>query len=466
MVPVELVEAPGPEGPPEERSGARPRAGHRLTLLLVGALVVALVAADARERERPAPTHVPGFLFPVEDGLPPRWEVDAATAPALWRGALVGTTLVGPTSDGRVVGLDVTSGAELWATAVDVNPLLCRAAGALVVCLRAPFLGTGGTSPRSRPVLGLPAVVLDPADGHVVRTVDPPGGVGAFVAGDVLVTTALFQEPDWEGSTRTEERLRAEALDPASGAAVWTRVSASLDPAATSTEVAAIGGTTVLRLRDTALLIGADGAEQGSVSTSGEAGLVATRSGGLFRYTSLAGDVMSELRLPDGSWVPAGGRLLWLAADDGSAPGAVFVVADNAAGAASSVSALDDGTGEVEWTTEVPAGAAALVGGLLVLATPGGLTALDAVTGEVAWTAATERDVGEVVTDGRLVLVRRADLGVEAFALATGERAWRADLLPLVSSPADWGPGAVLRFSGTTGLAWVERRDGTALVVG
>jgi len=497
MLDVELVEPDGPgpgDAPPPTASPGHPwlrRNARRLAVAGVG-LVVALVATqavvDARERTRLAElAAIPGVLAPVESGLDVRWRGGVAAQQVLQGGTVVDGTLVGVASTApgslELWGLDAATGQRHWATSVDLGtPLMTADGGApeawttcapldgLVACV-AQQSGTAGANPD------MTVWVLDPADGHLLRTTALPGESGlTFSHGEVVSAVPVLLDGTTSAAPDARTvRWAVTAVDGRTGDTAWTYTTppvdavgrddtTSYDSSTRSASLDARDDRVLLIVDHHAWELGADGTLHRTVLLDDTSWVELTRAGGLVQSTYDGRGGRSAMLRGDGTWVRSASVPLWLPVDDGSAPGLVFC-AEQSEGGISRIEARDGRTGTRVWDVRVRAMTALLLDDRLFVGTADGLRALDAATGRTVWSRDLSRSVDEITTDGRSLVVRGLGLSAEGYALSDGHALWRTDLLAQVSASHAWS-GEQLVVSSRLPRLYVQLPDGSVAVLG
>jgi outer membrane protein assembly factor BamB len=356
----------------------------------------------------------------------------AATPDGLVAGAL------SPGFDGpaAVVGLDPATGGEVWrvevglpsdgtgytqtarcasgsGTAAVAETLWCTVTDAAW-----PPAGTSaGAAEDAAPALTTRLVEVDLVARAVAgaRALEP--GAETAVVGDVLVV-----------GTRGDDGVLLRGSDVRGGAERWrTAIPDPVDENVSSGWLADVGAH---------VLVQGSGA---TWSVDPEDGRVEARAEALF---TARGDALVDVpagggaRLlgADGSGdVALGGYPLYLAPDDGSAPGIQPVSADEG----SVVRGVDGATGAVRWERPARTGPRSghlLLEGVLYGSDVDALWAVDAVTGDELWSVAAQPvEDARLMTDGRHLLRAEradesADLVLSAYDIGTGRRAWTTPL--------------------------------------
>jgi len=489
MVEVELVDdEPPPSGPDpvtewlRRARAAGARAAARVGLRVArawrrpwvrwvsGVVAVALVAvpvvvhqadaAHARARFA-ALAEVPGIVRPLHPGLKALMSVDDPDAQVLTEGFVAGDSLVSvvqpSNGDWSIVGLDAATGARRWSTRLEpvgapgdqvVFPA-CDAVGAVVLC--------SGTQVADQASFDWETAtwVLDPADGHVIRSAAYDEHTDAVAAGGLIVMARQSSGPlHAPAAGPWTVTWQVTGSDPSTGEVRWTWTSPPVpvaavledqnflhDPAdyyslfrgasrrSPSTDVA-------LDVGDNAWVLGPDGSELTHIARPGgwsvwEEGGSLVRSPVLQDAGSAVDQPANELLVDDGSWRPLTGSDPWLTLNDGSAPDVLLRVSSAASGG-QLLSGVDRHTGRTLWQAPLgPAvGFTALLQGRVYVGTQM-LQAIDASTGRVIWRTRADDPVGGLVaTDGQVLVVRSHDSAnrVEARSMRDGRVLWSQDV--------------------------------------
>ncbi len=463
--------------PPAARAWRRP-ATRWVALGVVAALVAVPVADASRERTRLAAlAQIPGVLRPLHPGMTRLYTLDNDDGVQLTSGTLVGGTVVSSLvpqrtsteSDGAtpVVGFDPATGKRRWSTVVPAVNLggtitgtpLCAAAAAVAVCVAQEEVA--GAYPTS-------LWVLDPTDGRVLRSATVGEHGGAAAAGGELVVAQQVDGPDRApASGPWAVTWRVSGEDAATGAVRWSWTSPPVDVAAVAEDQnlthdpadyassiytpqisPAPGHDVVLNVGDDSWVLSPDGAVRTHVARPGGWTVWEAR-GAVMRQPASAGDGAAgpiELLRADGTWQAVKGEEMWLAVDDGSAPGVVLLAAQNDDGSAATVDAVDVRTGATLWSVASPTtlyiANGVLFGGRLYIATQNPdatddsrVIAYDATTGTTVWSRPSGGS-GLLATDGTVLVAPAPDgspNAVQAYALDDGRPLWQDDLRDAVS---------------------------------
>ena len=475
---------------------------------VAGALAATLVAVPvvqaSRERTRLAAlAQVPGVVRPLHPDLHVLFRVAADSGQVLQQGFLVGGVVAAAVS-GRsgtlsVVGLDASTGAHRWSTVLRPagDPAdsvweapVCGAAGSVILCTGSEQLPTpGGSWMPTRTT----AWVLDPADGHVLRSVAYDEHTWAAEAGGLLVVARQSGGParaPAAGPWTVTWQVTGE--DPVTGAARWSWASPGVTVSAGAEEQNAshdptdyvswlVGATPMLASDDVELavgddtwLLGAGGQEMTHVARPG-GWQVGTQGRAILRVANPdpadSTEPAAELLTDDGSWRGVGGYPLWPAVDDGSVPD-VLVREIPATGRDDDVLiGIDRHTGDTLWRTAAGPGltlSAVQLDGRLYLGNP--LRSIDVATGAVLWWADGSAGASLLTTDGSVLLVGLSDTtahvnAVEARSMRDGRLLWTADLRTLVL-PSGKGNLAQVWASPALRRLVASRADGSAAVLG
>ena len=430
-----------------------------VAVAVVAVSVTVRVTDAARERARLAALAlVPGVVQPLHPGLRALYQVPSPDSQVLTQGFRAGDSLVGVVSatDGNwsIVGLDAATGARRWsaglepvdASAEQVRPPACSAARALVFCTAAQVTPDPAVSGWRTATW-----VLDPADGHVIRTAAYDEHTWATVAGGLIVEATQS-----DGPTRAPAAgpwtvtWTVTGSDAATGAVQWTWASPPVavtarvedwnvlhDPTDYESSVTRWAGAVddvAVAVGDDTWVLRADGSLRTHVSRPG-GWWVSEDGGSLLRSPQFdpsappAAPPGDEMLTDDGSWKPIDGTSpAGLMVDDGSAPGVLL------RGSFSSdvvLTAIDRHTAATLWQMRVAGSAVFGFGAVLlegrVYFGADTLRAIDAATGHVMWTSADSFDGGFVATDGRVLLVQAGNEAV-ARSMDDGRVLWRDDL--------------------------------------
>ncbi|MBX9246151.1 PQQ-binding-like beta-propeller repeat protein, partial [Actinotalea ferrariae] len=423
--------------PDDARRRRRPRRGAVVLGAAVAvALVTAVGVASSQERaEAQRLAALPGFVESLGDPLTETWRAEAPGD--VWTTEAL---LLVP-RDGRVVGVDLTTGVERWAA-----PVEGAAADDVARCV-------GTTGDAAVVVCHVMApdrlVVLDASDGSSLGVLDAGASVlgVAAIDGDVVRVTA--------------GPAVVERLDPRTGDVRW---SAALPHGAARGALAVQHGLVTFSGDVASVLDGADGTVLGE--WPGTDSRVPTGVAAAFvRARPDAFGVWVEQRRrfadPTGHWFTRDGSELgvvdgYLAeprATDHSLPSVVLTVTD-----APVLRAVEVGEGPL-WAARAQDGLPVVrVDGTAVLASADVLRRVDLADGGTLWSV--PLDPGDAVTsvsDGRHVLVLSADLEgrrLAAVSLADGATAWSERI------PGSWD---LLDPEGA-GTDVVLVRDGDAVV--
>ncbi|WP_225753298.1 PQQ-binding-like beta-propeller repeat protein [Actinotalea sp. Marseille-Q4924] len=427
-----------PGGGPGTTSQARRR---WLTAAGLGLLLAVAVLADGiQDRGRAARlASLEGVLEPLDGSLREVW-----TQPGGWQHPAVhGPDLMVslfPRGDAfRLVANDLVTGQQRWDVALpDVHTfgaVSCLALGPEVAAPTGPsthvacrLAATASSATR--------LLVLDAHTGETVgeRDLDDPFGTVTALGADVALATVA-----------DDRRMEVRREDALTGRVRWTTVSEHplpgsvsrrlLHPPALKVEhgVVVVTGPTAIALSPTGELLGewpaeelesAAGPVEVTVLADGRFVAGSTRADPDVPYGSVSG---SDRR--DGFAVD--GPPLYLAVDDGSAPGTLLT-----APGTGEIVALDARTGETRWTAAAtPLSGAVLLDHRLITTDGSDLIALDVSTGERLWTAAggvrADHDltVDGLLTDGDVVIVPTADIRgpmLTAVDVVDGELRWTA----------------------------------------
>ncbi len=448
---------------PVRRAWRRPWVRWVASVVAVAVVAVSVtvhVTGAARERARLAALAlVPGVVRPLHPGLRALYQVPSPDSQVLTQGFRAGDTLVGAvsaTDDGwSVVGLDAATGARRWSTSLEpvdapaeqLRPPMCRAAEALVFCTAAQVTADPLVSGWQTATW-----VLDPADGHLIRTMAYDEHTWATVAGGLVVEATQSDGPRRAPAAGPwTVTWTVTASDPATGAVQWTWTSPPVavtaavedgnvlhDPSDYESGVTRWPGAVddvAVSVGDDTWVLRADGLLRTHVSRPG-GWWVSEDGGSLLRSpqydpTSIPATApRDEMLTDDGSWKsidgtgPAG-----LMVDDGSAPD-VLLRASFSSDQHAVLTAVDRHTGATLWQTSVGSarlgyGAVLLEGRVYVGADT--LRAIDATTGHVIWTSADTLNGRLVATDGRVLLVQAGN-EVTARSMDDGRVLWRDDL--------------------------------------
>ncbi|ADG72980.1 hypothetical protein Cfla_0060 [Cellulomonas flavigena DSM 20109] len=474
---VELDDDPGTPAPQGRTGRARRRWPAALPLVVVLALVVAQLVADARERVRLAAlADVPGVLAPLPEPPAVAWYLagDATDDVLVDRDVLLEERV---TDRGAMslVAHAVATGDVRWSVPLADAPdapepgrygLQCvRGPGDAVTCLVHDATDGDPTNAARPPGHAATAASVAVVEAGEVAARYPAGAgdevaAAVGVVGDALVLAAPLDDGTavWALDARTgDERWRVHAATGLGGGVLrWgatTRVVPVGDDA-----VGVLGAGTVL-------LDAADGA------TLASAGTLATVVGARQDGTALVVGSEGFTRLvgPAGE-VRLDGVPVRVTVDDGSVPGLALTTGGG-------LRAWDARSGEQRWRTDAPAQGALLLGGLLHAHDGFRVATLDAGTGEVRWEATAPELfhdelalVTHLATDGRRLLVAGSSPTTARALLVAldpgdGLVTWRADLAALgAPSHVEVGGGALLGVGaqGNAVLAPRGRRPGHA----
>lgn len=212
---VELDDDPGPPAPQRRTDRARRRWPAALPAVVVLALVVAQLAADARERVRLAAlADVPGVLAPLPDPPAVAWRLSAdATGDVLVHGDLLLEERVTSRGAMSLVARDLTSGDVRWAVPLADEPdppvpgrygLRCVAGpGTQVTCLVHDATdgdATGGARAPGRAATEGTVVVVAVDDGSVP-------GLALTTGGGLRAWDARTGEERWRVTAPTQGAL-------------------------------------------------------------------------------------------------------------------------------------------------------------------------------------------------------------------------------------------------------------------
>ncbi len=531
MVEVELVED-GPPGPDPatawvRRAVAAAGKGARRALVFVvpravrawrrpwvrvfaGALAATLLAVPvvqaSRERTRVAAlAQVPGVVRPLHPDLHPVFRVAADSGQVLHQGFLVGGVVAaavpGRTGTLSVVGLDASTGAHRWSTVLEpVGDLadrvweapVCGAAGSVILCTgseQLPILEGSWTPTRTT------AWVLDPDDGHVLRSVAYDEHTWAAEAGGLLIVARQSSGPARAPAAGPwTVTWQVTGVDPVTGAVRWSWASPSLTVGAQAEEQNAshnptdygswlVGASRILGPDDVELVVGDD---TWLLSAGGQVLTHLSRPGGwqvgtqgrailrqaMTQDTSTTAAPAAELLTDDGSWRAVEGYPVWPEVDDGSAPDVLLRAILAAGPGDDALIGIDRHTGDTLWRMPVDTGltySTVRLGGRLYL---GGdpLRAIDVTSGDELWSASGAPGASLLTTDGSVLLVGVPDAtahvnAVEARSMRDGRLLWRRDLRDVVL-PSGKGNLAGLWVSPPLRRLVASRADGSAAVLG
>ncbi len=454
MQQVELLE------PVADRAAAVPPAPSRrprtraLVVLLVAALALVGTQLVLGARDRAADARVaqlPGVLPLVGPDLRERWRVEAADVELLTQGAEVAGHLVGvrtrPDGAQSVVGLDPSTGALAWSTALTgpdpvlavrgarASPTACRpvpAAASQVACLVSDVvlgIGVQGRLTLTRPPAESRVVLVDAGSGRVLADHGAPSALTFVVVGGL----AVVARPGPDG------HAEVAAQDLRTGTVVWRHRSPrpAVDPAGD------VSGFALLSLGDDVGVV--ESAAQITLLSSADGDVTRERT----RFDRLSRDeagtrvelltgygsrrLVTTILRADEPEVAVPGRLVHRSVDDGSLVGVELTEG-------SQMQARDASTGEVLWEADRHTSGPVLVLRGRVYCTsgdsPGGLVAYDGRTGAPVWSASvgTYDQLARLMTDGRVLLVGltpgdgSATGTLAAFALADGRALWHVPL--------------------------------------
>lgn len=429
-------------------------------VLLVGGQLV----LDARERTAVAERQeVPGVLRTVDPALEPIARLPATLGLIAVTGVDAGRLRVDtgqPGSDevGDLVAVD-SRAREVWRTSLQTPG---RDAGVGVVsatclgdavpatavrCLVLDGLATTGQTDGPLPAPSAARLVtVDSRTGAVRATRDLPAA-SALGGADGLQVIASVVDDDLR-VTAWDTGTVPDGPDSGDGSALWD-VTTGLDAAPAGGALTAaphvqVSGHHVL-VR-TYLAVQAFGARDGSREVDADEHLVVTRTGHLAvlgRTTTLVDPGRPAAR-------PLPGIPVTLTVDDGSAPGAEFLLSFD--GVPRTLTAYDVAANAPLWSAEHHRWRDGLVllDGVLYGSDREAVWAVDATTGRELWRTPTAwlSESGDMLTDGRYLLtVGSVDpLGpgasaLLAFDLSSGERRWATSLPDGVESVWTWEDG-------------------------
>jgi hypothetical protein len=471
---------------------------------LAATLVAVPVAQASRERTRLAAlAQVPGVVGPLHPDLHPVFRVAADSGQVLQQGFRVGGVVAaavsGRTGTPSVVGLDASTGAHRWSTALQPagDPTdsvweapVCGAAGSVILCTGSEQLPTPETTWMPTRTT---AWVLDPADGHVLRSVAYDEHTWATGAGGLLVVARQSSGParaPAAGPWTVTWQVTGE--DPATGAVRWSWASPRLTVGAGTEEQNAshdptdyvswlVGASPMVAPDDVELAVGDDtwllgvgGAVLTHVARPG-GWQVGTQGRAILRVANAdpvgSTERAAELLTDDGAWRAVDGYPLWPVVDDASVPDVLVRAVPGTGPDGGVLVGIDRHTGGTLWRTQTGPGvnnAAVLLEGRLYLGNP--LRAIDVATGAVLWTAEGSAGASLLTTDGSVLLVGVADATahvnvVEARSLRDGRLLWTTDLRALVL-PSGKGNLAQVWASPALRRLVASRADGSAAVLG
>ena len=427
-------------------------------VLLVGMQLV----LDARERTAVAERQeVPGVLRTVDPALEPIAHLPATLGMIAVTGVDAGRLRVDtgqPGSDeaGDLVAVD-SRAREAWRTSLQapgrgagVQSATClgdTVPATVVRCLVLDGLATTGQTDGPLPAPSAARLVtVDPTTGAVRATRDLPAASALGGADGIQVIASVVD--DVLRVTAWDTHAVPDGPDSGDGSALWD-VTTGLDAAPaggtlTPAPHARVNGTHVLV--QTYLAVQAFDARDGSREVDADEHLVVTRTG----HLAVLGRETTLMDPGRPAAQPLPGMPVTLTVDDGSAPGAEFLLSFD--GVPRTLTAYDVAADARLWSAEHHRwrNGLVLLDGVLYGSDREAVWAVDATTGRERWRTPTAllSESGDMLTDGRYLLtvgpvdpLGQGPSALLAFDLSSGERRWATPLPDGVESVWTWENG-------------------------